>query len=335
MMPNQQDSISGLMDLPRGLLGGIVMGLANLVPGISGGTLLLAIGIYPQFIEALAKTTSLQYERRALLFLISITGAAAFVILMLAGVVKELVVESRWVMYSLFLGSTLGGIPVLLKMIGRPDRKTLMGVVAGLAVMAAMLLASTSQVTAPDENSIPLLFLAGVLAVSAMILPGVSGAYFLVLTGQYVVILQAFASIQTALVQLAGFQQALLNTLQTLTPVALGGILAIAGVSRLVQHLLTRHRSLTLGLLLGLLLGAVLGLWPFMCETDKLDPIVPDATMQAALDQAPPDLTYSTICLPYPTQAAISLGLILGGFFLTLAIGRIGVKPNPHLTTCL
>ena len=97
----------------RGAIGGVLMGLANLVPGISGGTMLLAAGVYPLFIESIAQVTRLRFRLHALVALGTIGGSAAVAILLLAGVMKSLVVEQRWIMYSLFIGLTLGGVPLV------------------------------------------------------------------------------------------------------------------------------------------------------------------------------------------------------------------------------
>ncbi|HMB71594.1 MAG TPA: DUF368 domain-containing protein, partial [bacterium] len=100
----------------RGTVGGVLMGLANLVPGISGGTMLLAAGIYPRFIRAIAELSTLRFRIPSLVVLVSVVVAAALGILLLAGGIKDLVVHRRWVMYSLFIGLTLGGIPVVWRM---------------------------------------------------------------------------------------------------------------------------------------------------------------------------------------------------------------------------
>ena len=97
----------------RGVLGGTLMGLANLVPGISGGTMLLAAGVYPGFIAGIAEVTTLRFRLRSLLLLGAIVASAAVGILLLAGTVRSLVVDHRWIMYSLFIGLTLGGVPLV------------------------------------------------------------------------------------------------------------------------------------------------------------------------------------------------------------------------------
>ena len=82
----------------RAALGGALMGLANLVPGISGGTMLLAAGVYPAFIGAIAQLTTLKIRLRPVLLLGVVGGAAAVAILLLAGATKTLVVEQRNIM---------------------------------------------------------------------------------------------------------------------------------------------------------------------------------------------------------------------------------------------
>ena len=89
------------------------MGLANLVPGISGGTMLLATGVYPRFIDAIAEVTTLRFRLRSVLVLSCVAGSAFLSILLFAGLMKALVIDHRWIMYSLFIGLTLGGVPLV------------------------------------------------------------------------------------------------------------------------------------------------------------------------------------------------------------------------------
>ena len=144
----------------RAVVGGVLMGLANLVPGVSGGTMLLAVGIYAECIDAVAKFTTFRFDRDSLFLLSTVAGAAALIILLLAGTVRDLVIDYRWAMYSLFLGATLGGIPVLWRLIGKPDTRVWIGSLAGIAAMGitAALPMSEWQAGSP---SVPLLVFAG------------------------------------------------------------------------------------------------------------------------------------------------------------------------------
>ena len=135
--------VSEAFSLPlflRSALGGVLMGLANLVPGISGGTMLLAVGIYPRFIEAVARVTRLRIAAWAVMLLGVVVLSAVLAVVLLAGPVKDLVVERRWVMYSLFIGLTLGGLPVVWRMLRPADAQARVGAAAGFVVMAALAL---------------------------------------------------------------------------------------------------------------------------------------------------------------------------------------------------
>jgi len=186
--------------ISRSLFGGTLMGLANLVPGISGGTMLLAAGIYPRFIDALADVTRFRFRFRSLLILGSVVGAAGLAILLFAGTLKELVVDHRWVMYSLFIGLTLGGLPVVWRM-ARPVSRSLIAsaIVTFLGMVCLAVLQSMGVVAGDGHSNIAMLFLAGLAGASAMILPGVSGGYLLLLMGQYVPILSAIDTFKEAL----------------------------------------------------------------------------------------------------------------------------------------
>ena len=166
------------------------MGLANLVPGVSGGTMLLAAGVYPTFIEAVAGITTLRFSRKSLLLLGIIAGTAITAILLLAGPVRDLVLHHRWIMYSLFIGLTLGGVPLVWRLLKPLSRGALLAAVVAFLVMVAMAFVPPPS-SAGEGSQYGLLFLAGLAGASAMILPGISGGYLLLLLGQYVPILTA------------------------------------------------------------------------------------------------------------------------------------------------
>ena len=243
------------------------MGLANLVPGVSGGTMLVATGIYPQCIDAIATLVTLRPNRRAVTLVAAVAAAAAAMVLLVAGTMRDLVLMHRWMTYSVFLGATLGGVPVLWKLIGRPSAKTWIGVAVGLAGMSATLFFPAASASGTGSSPAAL-FLAGLAAFAAMLLPGLSGSYLLLLSGQYVPVLDAVDGLKLALSAGSGLHwQALAAPARVLAPFAAGTLAALVGMSSLLRFLLNRQRALMLGFLLGLLLGAVLGLWPFPTDT--------------------------------------------------------------------
>lgn len=310
----------------RGAIGGLLMGLANLVPGISGGTMLLAAGVYPAFISAVAELTTLRVRLRPLLLVGTIAGSAALAILLLAGIVKELVVEHRWAMYSLFIGLTLGGVPLVWRL-ARPASSALyLGAGFGFGVMLVMKLAGSGDAAAAGPNT-ALLFLSGLAGASAMILPGVSGGYLLLLLGQYETILGAIDQMKQGLLGevAAGFQFAL-EAMSVVLPVGVGVLAGVVGVSNLLKWLLARFEKATLGALLGLLLGAVVGLWPFQEAREPRAGDVVQGRILTAEQLAALDMDDWPVATFEPTEGEvlIAMALILAGLGTTLLISRLG-----------
>lgn len=317
----------------RGALGGVLMGLANLVPGISGGTMLLAAGVYPEFVGAIAEFTTLRFRIRSIVIFSAIAGCAALAILLGAGPVKHLVVHQRWAMYSVFIGLTLGGVPLVWRM-GRPVPPGFSaGAIAGFAVM--VLMAFSRAGGGAGGHSTGLLFLGGVAGASAMILPGVSGGYLLLLLGQYLPILGAVEMLKLGLLGDAAAGQArdfglVLESMRVVIPVGVGVVVGIVGVSNLIKWLLDRFEKPTLGVLFGLLLGAVAGLWPFQAaQAPEIGTVIRGVTVTqenlAAIDVEHWPVAFFT---PSATQVATAAGLILAGLAATLLIDRL--SPSAH-----
>ncbi len=309
----------------RSVLGGVLMGLANLVPGISGGTMLLAAGVYPAFVGAVADLTTLRLRLPSLLVLACIVASAAGGILLLAGPVKDLVVEQRWIMYSLFIGLTLGGVPLVWRLARPPNASVVLAAVPAFLMMAAMAWLPASE-TCDGDRAYGMLVLAGLAGAGAMVLPGISGGYLLLLLGQYVPILDAADQVRGSLSSSGIDFARLTDALHVVVPVMLGVVIGVVAVSNLMRWLLAHHRRPVLGILLGLLVGAVVGLWPFQEGVEPLpgDTVkcqVVTAGNLAAIDRDDwPVRAFS----PSAGQMGAALGLILAGLAITLAIGRLG-----------
>ena len=313
----------------RGSIGGCLMGLANLVPGISGGTMLLAAGVYPAFISAIAEVTTFHFRMRSLILLASVVVSAALAILLLAGSVKDLVTGHRWLMYSLFIGLTLGGVPLVYRMAKPISRSVLLGAAGGFAVMLIMVVTSDASNSGGGANML-LLFASGLAASAAMILPGVSGGYLLLLLGQYETILGTIDQLKRGLLgdgMGGGSDFALvLDALTLVIPLGIGVAAGVAGASNLLQWLLRRYAKATLGALLGLLFGAVVGLWPFQAPA----PPIPGQTIKGQIVTAENaadfdrDDWHLVSFEPSSREMATAAGLIAVGFGATLLIGRLG-----------
>lgn len=311
----------------RSGVGGVLMGLANLVPGISGGTMLLAAGVYPSFINAVAEVTTFKFKLRSLLVLGSVVCAAGIAILLLAGTVKDLVVDHRWIMYSLFIGLTLGGIPVVWQLIDKACKAVALGAVAGFIGMALLACCQQSGITGTGSgaSSFLLLFFAGLAGASAMILPGVSGGYLLLVLGQYVVILTAVDALKVAL-SAGDMTSAIHVALSVCLPVGLGVVVGIAVVSNVLRVLLLKFKNATLGVLLGLLIGAVVGLWPFQqgVMPEVGDTIKGRVMTEMTLAELDHDDYPTRYFKPSVGRMAISVGIIFAGFAATFMISRFG-----------
>ncbi len=348
-MPNPSDGPDPIpaaspTRLARAALGGVLMGLANLVPGISGGTMLLAAGVYRAFIHAVAEVTTLRFRPRSILLLGAVGGAAVLAIGLLAGPTKALVVEQRWIMYSLFIGLTLGGVPLVWRLARPATAEVWIGAACAFAVMVLMALGQPGG--SGGERNTALLLVSGVAGASAMILPGVSGGYLLLLLGQYVTILGAVDGLKIGLIEtlealrsgtldladIVGSSQAApaLEALGVLMPVGIGVVVGVVGVSNAVRWLLDHYAHPTLGALLGLLFGAVVGLWPFQ---EGVPPGPGDVlkgqvlTAETASEVEADDWPVRTF-RPSSAQVGGSLGLVLAGLGITLLVARVGADAD-------
>ncbi len=322
--------------LARGLFGGILMGLANLVPGISGGTMLLAAGVYTNFINGIAEITTFRFRIRTILILAAIIIGALAAIVGLAGPVKDLVVHHRWIMYSLFIGLTLGGVPVIWRMLKRISPSVIIAAIIGIALMAVMAFLQPRGGSASPDASHPYImyFLAGLAGAVAMVLPGVSGGYLLLVLGQYVTLLSAIALMKDG--ASARDWAVVGEAMHVIIPVGIGVVIGVVGVSNLIKWLLARCPRATLGFLLGLVFGAVLGLWPFqqgvppevgsIFKGDIVTILDDSLIMQTTGKAIDPEDYPTAYFTPQWWQCLASLALIAAGFLASTLIAHIGGK---------
>jgi len=170
-----------------------------------------------------------------------------------------------------------------------------------------------------------MLLLAGLVAGSAMILPGLSGSYLLLILGQYIVIVTTISAAVDAVRNLN--LRELIDAMHVFVPVGIGAVVGVVGVSNLVKLLLVKFERATLGFLLGLLLGAVIGLWPFQ---EPVRPEVGDVIKgvvletEVMIEEIPPSEYPEAFFTPTPAQVAGSIILILVGFGISAGIARLG-----------
>jgi putative membrane protein len=233
---------------------GMAMGAADVVPGVSGGTIAFISGIYDELLRSIASIP----EALMLLLRGRIKDAwqmanATFLLVLFSGIVTSILTLARVITYllhhhpipvwSFFFGLILVSTYLVGREIGRWNWSRGVSFVLGLA------LAYWITVAAPMQwgSDLPTLFLAGAIAICAMILPGISGSFILLLLGLYSVVLGAVKDLN--LLVLAVF--------------ASGCLVGMLSFARLLSWLLSRWRDLSLAFLCGLMLGSLNKVWPW------------------------------------------------------------------------
>lgn len=233
---------------------GIAMGAADVVPGVSGGTIAFISGIYDELLRSIASVPeALMQLVRGRIKAAWQTANATFLLVLLAGILTSILSLARLITYllahhpvpvwSFFFGLILVSVYLVGRDIGRWNWSRCVSFLLGLAF------AYWITVAAPIQwGSDPLtLFFAGAIAICAMILPGISGSFILLLLGLYATVLGAVKSLDLAV--LAVF--------------AAGCLVGLLSFARLLSWMLSHWRDLTLAFLTGLMLGSLNKVWPW------------------------------------------------------------------------
>ena len=242
----------------RVLATGLAMGAADVVPGFSGGTVALVAGIYDRLIASVSAGAGLLGEVlrgrwravgpawRAVdaPFVLTLLAGIAAALLTLAGPVERLLDERPVLMSAVFLGLVLGAAAIAPRRLRAPSGRHAR-LVLGAAVVAAVVLGL--RPVADGTPPLTFLALAGAVAVCAMILPGVSGSFLLLLLGAYEPVIAAVAA----------------RDVVTIAVVGAGMVTGLAVFARVLDRLLRRHHDTVLALLIGLMVGSARVLWPW------------------------------------------------------------------------
>ncbi|BAB05788.1 DUF368 domain-containing protein [Halalkalibacterium halodurans] len=238
----------------KNLFKGMAMGISDLVPGVSGGTIALILGIYQSLITAINGLTTKQWKKHVM-FLIPLVIGIGLALLTVSHIISWLLNEYPQPTLFFFIGLIIGIVPTLLKDINFIQSFTPIhyGVLllGAIIVGATTLLKDSSPTTIMDQLAIGdyiLLFFAGWLASTAMILPGVSGSFIFLLLGVYPTVIQALST----------FNLAVLFT------VGIGIILGLGITSRLISYLFVQYKTATYALMIGFIAGSVFVIYPGM-----------------------------------------------------------------------
>lgn len=240
-------------------LKGIVLGVAFIIPGVSGGTLAVLLGIYEELIEAASNFyKGIGNFKKYFLYLLPLGLGVIFSIGICAKIIKFGLEKAPIVTILVFLGLILGGIPNLFKSIEKkPQAKDFGFMLIGIIVLLLMLIFDTGADNVSFENasflSYSLLFLVGILASATMVVPGISGSFTLMLIGYYEPIL----NVVNDLVSFTDISKNLLIML----PFLLGIVVGIVVIAKIIGYLLEKHRTSTYYVIIGFVLSSVISVF--------------------------------------------------------------------------
>ena len=284
-------------------LKGMAMGAADVVPGVSGGTIAFIAGIYDELINSIKSinmhSLKLLFTGKIAAFWKAVNGNFLFALLLgiaisvfsLAKLITYLLLNEPVLVWSFFFGLVLASTWFVTKDIKGWNWKTVAGFVGG-AVIAYYITVATPAET---STNLMFIFLCGAIAICAMILPGISGSFISVLLGKYFYVMEAVKTLD--LVVLGVF--------------AFGAALGITSFSRVLSYALKNFRNITLSVLSGFMLGSLNKVWPWK-EVEKL---VSDGHEVMIEHNIAPN-----------TEVAEAVVLMLIGFILVYVLEKISAK---------
>ncbi|TWT58375.1 hypothetical protein KOR42_17490 [Thalassoglobus neptunius] len=259
-IPSQAD----FANLGRGLL----MGGADIIPGVSGGTVALILGIYERLVTAIshvdAKLVSLVAQRKIrdaadridLRLLIPLGIGILSGVIALGSVMHTLLEDHRQLTFAAFFGMISASCYLVFRLIGKPTGGNL-ALLAGGVVIAYGIVTLPGLKTPPD--ALWYVFLCGAVAICAMILPGISGAFILLVLGKYHEI--------TGIIKEVLKLKLSVSSVMTVIVFASGCLIGLISFSKLLRWLLAHKTPQTMSVLCGFMIGSLYKIWPFQIDT--------------------------------------------------------------------
>ena len=238
-------------------LRGMAMGAADLVPGVSGGTVAFIAGIYEELLDTLGGLGAgtlrdlfkegpvFTWKRYNLGFLAALVAGIGLSVVLLAGALHHLLEHHPVLLWSFFFGLVAASVPFMLRDIPRRSFRAPVFAMLGIGAGTAWWLTGLPPLM--QGNHPAFLFGSGAIAICAMILPGISGSFILVILGAYSSVIGALKSFD--LVRIVAF--------------ASGALTGLLGFSKGLGWVFRRHRELAMALLSGFLIGSLRKLWPW------------------------------------------------------------------------
>ena len=289
---------------------GACMGAADVIPGVSGGTIAFIMGIYDEFVGSLA---SINGEALKLLlkgrfsafwkhingsFLLSLVAGIGISVIALAGLMQMLLSDFPIQTWAFFFGLIVASSLFIIR--GISGWKLREGLLLVFGILLGAVICTLSPTQTPD--GLWFIFLSGALAICAMILPGISGSFILLILGKYEYVLGAISGL------VAGVDPG--RNLLILGVFGLGAIIGILAFSRFLHWLLARWQKETMIVLAGFIIGSLVKIWPW-------------TNAEAIVLSQFPELAASGESLPAEiiSQYMASADLHIGGAVLFALIG--------------
>lgn len=259
-----------IFDYIKVSLSGFAMGVANVIPGVSGGTMAFLLGIYEELIESIRKIASVEtikdiftFKIKKLLetlpwkFLLAL-GIGVFIALgSCAKLFTYLVTDHAVLTFAFFFGLVAASVFAVLKKVKKWNISRFVMFVIGIAV--AFLIVTLVPVTTPNVWWIS--FLAGMIVICAMILPGISGSFLLLVLGQFKYVWGSVAILASLGKDVT--TEELINAVKTVAFLGAGCIVGLGSFVHLLNYLFKKYHDLTVVTLIGFMVGSLWKLWPW------------------------------------------------------------------------
>ena len=298
---------------------GFCMGAADVVPGVSGGTMAFILGIYEELIESIRSVAQRPFIRALMRFRIREAAAAInlpFLIAVLVGVFSAILTLAKgieWLLehqpvliWSFFFGLVLASVVAVARTIPRWTAGLWMALLAG--TVGAYILVGAVPVQTPEAPWF--IFISGAIAICAMILPGISGSFILVLLGKYHFILSALND----------------RNLAPIMWLMLGAAVGIVSFAQVLGWLFKRYHDVTVAVLTGLMLGSLRKVWPWKVDV---------AWITGRHGEQIPTVQHNVMPDGFTAEVGMAIGLAVFGLVLVLVldwwanrVGKADIQPG-------
>lgn len=305
-------------------LKGAAMGAANVIPGVSGGTVAFITGIYerlingikafgPHSLKLLLTGRFAEFAKATDFAFLAALGAGVVISILSLAKLLEFLFEKHAVhVWAFFFGLILASILFVGAKVGRWGLGPLIGFLIGAAVAVSIALLKPAS-----ENDAPLyLMLCGVIAMASMIMPGLSGSFVLLLLGNYQLIMIDSVSKLTDLD---------LSVLRILVPVGIGAVIGLISLSHLLSWVFRRFHDLAVALLTGFVAGSLLIIWPW--KTALTEAFGSGDAIKTKV------IGYSWHFPEFNTETFLAVGFIIAGFALVWVMEKVSGVPRPGVDT--